>query len=132
MVCFSFVGCPHRTLGSYAILALSMLCIIICIRFILYVLAEVCCGDTGTIERTDQRDTREVGETREIATMQVTRELILRLYPPWLTHQRPEIPSTNPEVNQEWDSKLVISAGGDHVSGIARPCPLNPPIEEPK
>lgn len=81
-----------------------------------------------------ERDIREVREIRDRAATEAMMQLVFRLYPPWLTHPpaQPEIPNADPGVTDEWDSKLVISAGGDRVSCIARPCPLNIPIEERK
>lgn len=78
-----------------------------------------------------QRDMREVREIRERAAVEEAMHFVFRLYPPRMMHPEPEIQNANRDVTEEWDSKLVISAGGDHVSSIARPCPLNPPSEDP-
>ncbi|RWW32584.1 hypothetical protein GW17_00002733, partial [Ensete ventricosum] len=89
------------------------------LRILLYVVAKCLqrCRGSFTSDDGDSHDEIEMQARNALALQQYYRQQLRRPPPP--------LPATSSSFpRDEWQSKLVIAAGCDHVSFIAQPCPL--------
>ncbi|CAD5165565.1 unnamed protein product [Musa acuminata subsp. malaccensis] len=87
------------------------------LRILLYIVAKCLQGCRGsfTSDDGDGRDEIEMQARNALALQQYYRQQL----------RRPAAAATSSSLpRDEWQSKLVIAAGCDHVSFIAQPCPL--------
>ncbi|CAL9039629.1 unnamed protein product [Musa banksii] len=107
----------HRSAGGYFLLALMIAGTLLGLRILLYIVAKCLQGCRGsfTSDDGDGRDEIEMQARNALALQQYYRQQL----------RRPAAAATSSSLpREEWQSKLVIAAGCDHVSFIAQPCPL--------
>ncbi|KAG1367890.1 hypothetical protein COCNU_14G003580 [Cocos nucifera] len=115
MVCIGLVGCRHvhRPVTGYILVVLMIIGIIFGLRILLYVVASC-------LQRRRQSSTATDGQIE----MQVRNAMAMHHYQQqWRRSAAIDSSSLPPD---DWQSKLVIAAGDDHVSYIAQPCPHQP------
>ncbi|KAG6498478.1 hypothetical protein ZIOFF_046392 [Zingiber officinale] len=120
MACVGFLACKHsqRTAGSYFLLALTIVGILLGLRILLYVV-------TACLQRQQSHTTTREDDIEEIEMQARSIQAVQQFYQQQRWRRSvapPRVPAASPP--DEWQSKLVIAAGCDHVSFIAQPCPL--------
>ncbi|THU70686.1 hypothetical protein C4D60_Mb08t27590 [Musa balbisiana] len=108
----------HRSAGGYFLLALMIVGTLLGLRILLYIVAKCLQGCHGSFTSDD-------GDGRDEIEMQARNALALQQYYRQQLRRPPAAAATSSSLpRDEWQSKLVIAAGCDHVSFIAQPCPL--------
>ncbi|CAL9132553.1 unnamed protein product [Musa textilis] len=108
----------HRSAGGYFLLALMIAGTLLGLRILLYIVAKCLHGCRGSFTSDD-------GNGHDEIEMQARNALALQQYYRQQWRRPAAAAATSSSLpHEEWQSKLVIAAGCDHVSFIAQPCPL--------
>ncbi|WOL11042.1 hypothetical protein Cni_G19803 [Canna indica] len=127
MVCIGLLGCNHihRSASSYYFLLGLMIAVtLLGLRILLYIAATCLqwCRQSLTADDVEEIEM----QVRSIHAMQQFYQQQQQRRRSTSVAGRPSLPLPLPLPlpQEEWQSKLVIPAGCDHVSFIAQPCPL--------
>lgn len=118
MVCVGLLGCSHTHLsaGGYFLMSLVIIVAILGLRIVLYSIGH--CLQRCWHGESDDTESEDGHEVRHISNILALRHNQQPQQQGRATAVQPATP------HEDWQSKLVISAGSDHVSYIARPCPF--------
>lgn len=125
MVCIGLIYCKHAHLSTlgYILITATIVAIILGIRILLYSITRCiqrCQHDSSSSSSSsdDEIEMRSIGNVLAMYYQQQQQQQWRRTNPSSGMQQNPSA------TVGDWESKLVISAGHDHVSCIAHPCPF--------